>query len=213
VATVKAQAFPAFTISGIIFSEIKSLETACIIPYLAPEVQRGNDLLANLLWFLMSIVVADFCFDACHWLLHRKPRLKYHLKHHNYQDTSSFVAVRKGLPESAVTTITDLLPIFILAMTSTNCSPGLSLARHAISKAIARVRYSSSHQTFTVCTTQASRQPWHSRIAGQSVQDLEHTHLSTPACLSGEFSPSQLITARLATCCRWWALAPVRSWF
>ncbi len=156
-ATAQAQAFRIFTISRIVFGEIKSLATACIILYLAPEVQRGNDLLANLLWFLMSIVVADFCFYACHWLLHRKPLRKFHLKHHDYQNTSSFVAVRKGLPESAVTTITDLLPIFILAMTSTNCSPGLSLARHTISKAIARFRYFYSHQTFTICTTQASR--------------------------------------------------------
>jgi len=156
VATAKAQAFPAFTISGIIFGEIKSLATACIILYLAPEVQRGNDLLANLLLFLMSIVVADFCFDACHWLLHRKPRLKDHLKHHNYQDTSSLVAVHKGLLESAVTTITDPLPIFfgydfnqLLAWTliGTACN----LEGHS------SLRSSYSHQTFTICTTQASR--------------------------------------------------------
>ena len=111
-ATAQAQAFRIFTISRIVFGEIKSLATACIILYLAPEVQRGNDLLANLLWFLMSIVVADFCFYACHWLLHRKPLRKFQLKHRDYQDTSSFAAVHKGLLESVVTTTTDLLPIF-----------------------------------------------------------------------------------------------------
>jgi sterol desaturase/sphingolipid hydroxylase (fatty acid hydroxylase superfamily) len=112
-ASVKKQVFPAFTLKGIVLGEIKSLTTACIILYLAPEVQRGNDLWDNLLWFLLSIVVADFCFYVCHWLLHRKPLLRFHLKHHEFQDTSSFVAGHKGWLESIITTITDLLPIFI----------------------------------------------------------------------------------------------------
>lgn len=112
-APVKKQAFPAFTAQGIATGEIKSFATACIILTLAPEVQRGNGLLANFLWFLLSIIVADFCFYVCHWLLHRKPFLKFHLKHHEFQDTSSFVAGHKSWPESIITTITDLLPIFI----------------------------------------------------------------------------------------------------
>jgi sterol desaturase/sphingolipid hydroxylase (fatty acid hydroxylase superfamily) len=110
---VKPQAFPAFTLPGLILGEAKALATACIILWLAPEVQRSNDLWTNFLWFLMSIIVADFCFYVCHWLLHRKPVLKFHLKHHEFQDTSSFVAAHKGWTESVITTITDLLPIFI----------------------------------------------------------------------------------------------------
>lgn len=113
VAQVKSQAFPAFTVPGIVLGEAKSFATACVILFLAPEVRRGNDLLANFLWFLMSIIVADFCFYVCHWLLHRKPFLKFHLKHHEFQDTSSFVAAHKSWVEHIITSITDLLPIFI----------------------------------------------------------------------------------------------------
>ncbi|WP_371417557.1 sterol desaturase family protein [Anabaena sp. UHCC 0187] len=36
-----------------------------------------------------------------------------HLKHHEFQDTSSFVAGRKSLMEYIIVTITDVLPIFI----------------------------------------------------------------------------------------------------
>lgn len=112
-APVKKQAFPAFTVQAVVLGEMKSFAIACLILYVAPEVSRGNDLLANFLWFLLSIVVADFCFYVCHWFLHRKPFLKFHLKHHEFQDTSSFVATHKSWLESIITTITDLLPIFI----------------------------------------------------------------------------------------------------
>jgi hypothetical protein len=113
VAEVKKQAFPAFTFQGIAMGEFKAFIFACVILRVAPEVQRGNGWISNFLWFLMSIVVADFCFYICHWLFHRKPLLRFHLKHHEFQDTSSFVAAHKGGLESVVTTITDLLPIFI----------------------------------------------------------------------------------------------------
>ena len=110
---VKKQLFPNFTLKGIITGEIKALITALIIIYLAPEVHRGNSLLLNLGWFLMRIVTADFCFYIAHRLFHTKSFLKIHLKHHEFQDTSSFVAGHKSLIEYIIVTITDVLPIFI----------------------------------------------------------------------------------------------------
>ncbi|MCV3215219.1 sterol desaturase family protein [Plectonema radiosum NIES-515] len=110
---VKKQAFPSFTVKGIITGEIKALIAALIILYLAPEVHRGNSLLLNLGWFLMRIVAADFCFYVSHWLLHKKFLQKIHLKHHDFQDSSSFVAGHKSLIEYIIVTITDVLPIFI----------------------------------------------------------------------------------------------------
>jgi sterol desaturase/sphingolipid hydroxylase (fatty acid hydroxylase superfamily) len=110
---VKHQPFPTFTIKSIIIGEIKAFISAFIILYLAPEVHRGNDLLLNLGWFLMRIVAADFCFYVAHWLLHRRFFQKVHLKHHEFRDSSSFVAGHKSLIEYVIVTITDVLPIFI----------------------------------------------------------------------------------------------------
>ncbi|WP_413174462.1 sterol desaturase family protein [Anabaena azotica] len=110
---VKKQSFPAFTLKGIITGEIKNLIAASIILYLAPEVHRDNNLLLNFGWFLMRIVAADFCFYVVHRLFHTKSFLKIHLKHHDFQDTSSFVAGHKSLMEYIIVTITDVLPIFI----------------------------------------------------------------------------------------------------
>lgn len=110
---VKKQSFPNFTLKGIITGEIKTIISASIILYLAPEVHRGNDLLLNFEWFLMRIVVADFCFYISHRLLHTKSLVKIHLKHHEFQDSSSFVAGHKSFLEYVIVTITDILPIFI----------------------------------------------------------------------------------------------------
>jgi sterol desaturase/sphingolipid hydroxylase (fatty acid hydroxylase superfamily) len=110
---IKHQPFPSFTIKGIIIGEIKALISAVIVLSLAPEVHRGNSLLLNLGWFLMRIVAADFCFYVAHWLLHRKFLQKIHLKHHEFRDSSSFVAGHKSLFEYVIVTITDVLPIFI----------------------------------------------------------------------------------------------------
>lgn len=110
---VKRQSFPKFTLKGIITGEIKSIITALIIIYLAPEVHRGNDLILNISWFFMRIVAADFCFYVAHRLFHTKTLIKIHLKHHEFQDTSSFVAGHKSLVEYIIVTITDVLPIFI----------------------------------------------------------------------------------------------------
>ncbi|MFP5273309.1 sterol desaturase family protein [Coleofasciculus sp.] len=110
---VKKQPFPAFTAKGIIIGQIQGLITALIILYLAPEVHRGNGLLLNLRWFFMRIIAADFCFYVAHWLLHRKILLRIHLKHHEFADSSSFVAGHKSLSEYIIVTITDILPIFI----------------------------------------------------------------------------------------------------
>lgn len=76
-------------------------------------MHRGNSLFLNIGWFLMRIIVADFCFYVAHWLLHRKLLQKIHFKHHEFADSSSFVAGHKSLSEYIIVTITDLLPIFI----------------------------------------------------------------------------------------------------
>ena len=110
---VKQQLFPSLNIKGFTFGEIKGFMAALIIIYLAPETHRDNSLLPNFSWFLMRIVVADFCFYVSHWLLHRKFLQKIHFKHHEFRDTSSFVAGHKSFPEYIIVTLTDLLPIFI----------------------------------------------------------------------------------------------------
>ena len=111
---VKPQPYPAFTARGVFFGEIKGIIAGAIVLYLAPEVHRGNGLVLNLGWFLMRIVAADFCFYITHWLFHHNRFLqKIHLKHHEFRDSSSFVAGHKTLAEYIVVTITDLLPIFI----------------------------------------------------------------------------------------------------
>lgn len=110
---VKKQPFPAFTVKGIVIGQVQGLITALIILYLAPEVQRGNGLVLNLGWFFMRIIAADFCFYVAHWLLHRKIWLRIHLKHHEFADSSSFVAGHKSLIEYIIVTITDILPVFI----------------------------------------------------------------------------------------------------
>ena len=110
---VKNQEFPSFTIKGIITGEIKAFLLAFIILYLAPEVHRGNSLLLNLGWFLMRIVAADFCFYVAHRLLHTRFLQKIHLKHHEFRDSSSFVAGHKSLIEYIIVAIADVLPIFI----------------------------------------------------------------------------------------------------
>ncbi|MDJ0897657.1 MAG: sterol desaturase family protein [Xenococcus sp. MO_188.B8] len=110
---VKKQVFPSFKIKGFIFGEIKAFIAALIIISLASETHRGNSLPLNISWFLMRIFLADFCFYISHWLLHRKFLQKIHFKHHEFRDTSSFVAGYKSLPEYVIVTLTDLLPIFI----------------------------------------------------------------------------------------------------
>ncbi|MEA5580097.1 sterol desaturase family protein [Nodularia harveyana UHCC-0300] len=110
---VKKQSFPNFTLTGIITGEIKAFIAALIILYLAPQVDRGNSLVVNLGWFFMRIVVADFCFYVCHRLLHTKSLVKIHLKHHEFKDSSSFVAGHKSFLEYIIVTIADILPIFI----------------------------------------------------------------------------------------------------
>jgi sterol desaturase/sphingolipid hydroxylase (fatty acid hydroxylase superfamily) len=113
VSKVKQQPFPAFTVRGIILGEIKAVISASIVLFLAPEVQRGNDIFLNFGWFLMRIVAADLCFYVAHWLLHRRWLQKIHLKHHEFRDSSSFVAGHKSLLEYVIVTMTDVLPIFI----------------------------------------------------------------------------------------------------
>lgn len=109
----KKQPYPNLTIKGTIIGEIKSFIAVLTILSLAPEIHRGNGLLLNIGWFLMRIAAADFCFYVAHWFLHRKFLQKIHLKHHEFTNSSSFVAGHKSLSEYIIVTITDLLPIFI----------------------------------------------------------------------------------------------------
>ncbi|MEM6613951.1 MAG: sterol desaturase family protein [Cyanobacteria bacterium P01_C01_bin.72] len=111
---VKTQPFPRSAIKAAIIGQVKSFLAALIILYIAPEVYRGNAILLNIGWFLFRIILADLCFYLAHRLLHQKRWQKIHLKHHEYRDTSSFVAGHKSLTEYIIVTITDLLPIFIL---------------------------------------------------------------------------------------------------
>jgi sterol desaturase/sphingolipid hydroxylase (fatty acid hydroxylase superfamily) len=119
---VEKQSFPNFTLKGIITGEIKAFISALIILYLAPQVDRGNSLFLNWGWFFMRIVVADFCFYICHRLLHTKYFIKIHLKHHEFKDSSSFVAGHKSFIEYIIVNITDILPIFIFGYDITQLS-------------------------------------------------------------------------------------------
>jgi hypothetical protein len=111
---VKEQPFPSFTLKGIVTGEIKSFFSAFIILWLAPEVDRGNILILNFGWFLMRIIVADLLFYIAHRLFHTNKFLqKIHLKHHEFRDTSSFVAGHKSLLEYVIVTLTDILPLLI----------------------------------------------------------------------------------------------------
>lgn len=113
VVEVKRQTYPALTIKGFLASSLQSLIASFIILYLTQEVERSDNLLLNFGWFFMSIIVADFLFYVAHRILHQKRFLKIHRKHHEFRDSSSFVAGHKSLPEYCITTVTDLLPIFI----------------------------------------------------------------------------------------------------
>ena len=110
---VNKKPYPSFTAKGIITGEIKSFIAVLIILAIAPEAHRGNSLILNFGWFLTRIFLADLCFYLAHWSLHQKIGRKIHLKHHEYADSSSFVAGHKSMAEYIIVTITDLLPIFI----------------------------------------------------------------------------------------------------
>lgn len=113
VVKVKPQPYPRFTAKGIIIGEVRAVLVACAILYLAPEVHRGNGLLLNLGWFLMRIFVFDFLFYVAHWALHRKPLRWIHLKHHEYRDSSTWIATHKTTIEYIIIGIIDALPLFL----------------------------------------------------------------------------------------------------
>lgn len=110
---VKKQPFPSLTAKGIIMGEIKSFIAILIILSIASETYRGNSLFLNFGWFFIRIMFADFCFYVIHRLLHQKLFYKIHFKHHEFADSSSFVAGHKSLSEYILVTIADILPIFI----------------------------------------------------------------------------------------------------
>lgn len=111
---VKKQQYPTPTFQGVCKGEMKAILSSSIILYLAPEVQRSSSATASFGWFVMWMVSADFCFYCAHARLHTKRYRSLHAKHHEYSDTCSQVAGHKSLPEYVLTSITDLLPIFIL---------------------------------------------------------------------------------------------------
>jgi sterol desaturase/sphingolipid hydroxylase (fatty acid hydroxylase superfamily) len=113
IAKVKAQKFPPFTLKGIIFGEIKSFVSAFIILYCLKEVHRDNNFTMNFGWFFMNIVCADLFFYITHRLLHQKRFIQIHLKHHEFRDSSSFVAGHKSLIEYCITTMTELVPVLL----------------------------------------------------------------------------------------------------
>lgn len=110
---VKPQPYPRFTLKGIVLGELRALVAAVVILTVAPEVHRGNGLVLNCGWFFMNIVVADFLFYVMHRILHRKSLYWIHRKHHEFRDTSAWVAGHKSGFEYVFVTLTDILPILI----------------------------------------------------------------------------------------------------
>lgn len=113
-AQVRPQAFPAFTLKGVLLGEIQGLVAAAVIIGITRPVEREPDVLASVAWFFASIVLADFLFYVQHRLLHRKKLFRIHRRHHEFRDTSSFVAGHKSLAEYCLTSVTDLALFLIL---------------------------------------------------------------------------------------------------
>lgn len=113
IAQVKPQTYPAIHWKGFLISSIQSLIFSFVILASTHQVPRSENIFLNFGWFLMSIIVADFCFYVAHRTLHSKRFIRIHVKHHEFKDSSSFVAGHKSFTESCITTVTDLLPIFI----------------------------------------------------------------------------------------------------
>lgn len=111
---VRPQAFPAFTLKGILLGEIRGFLAALVIIGITRPVEREPDFLANVAWFFASIVLADFLFYVQHRMLHRKKFFKIHRRHHEFRDTSSFVAGHKSFTEYCLTSVTDLALFLIL---------------------------------------------------------------------------------------------------
>ncbi|HLO87189.1 MAG TPA: sterol desaturase family protein [Nostocaceae cyanobacterium] len=190
---VKNQPFPSFTVQGIITGEIKAIIAALIILYLAPEVHRGNSLTLNLGWFLMRIVVADFCFYVCHWLLHRKFLQKIHLKHHEFRDSSSFVAGYKSLIEYIIVIIADVLPIFIF---------GYDITQLCAWSIIGNAYNLEGHSSLSVFFISSDfhdlhHTHFHGNYGIQGFWDRVFNTLNTPTFKLGLFSPVSMIKSKI----------------
>ena len=111
---VRPQRYSFGSVGEVLRGVLKSVAVVAVVLLLAPEVQRSDAFIACLGWFLMRIAVADLCFYVAHRTLHHKRFSSHHRKHHQYRDTSSFVAGHKSNVELVITTLTDLLPIFLL---------------------------------------------------------------------------------------------------
>lgn len=111
---VRSQPFPAFTLRGIVLGELQAFLAAVLIIAVTRPVERDHGFLGNVAWFFCSIMLADFLFYVQHRLLHRKKLFKIHRRHHDFRDTSSFVAGHKSLAEYCMTTVTDLALFLIM---------------------------------------------------------------------------------------------------
>lgn len=113
VTQVKKQNYPALTVKAFLIANIQTLISSFIILSLTYEVEREANFLLNFAWFFMSIAVSDLGFYILHRTLHQKYFLHIHRKHHEFRDSSSFVAGHKSNTEYSMTTVIDLLPIFV----------------------------------------------------------------------------------------------------
>lgn len=110
----RVQPYPRFTARGLVQGELRSLLLCALILAAAPEVQRGAGFLSQVGWFLLSVVVSDFNFYVTHRLLHTRRLFFLHRKHHEFRDSSPWVAGHKSAAELLIVSFFDILPVFVL---------------------------------------------------------------------------------------------------
>lgn len=110
----RVQPYPRFTARGLVLGELRSLLLCALILAAAPEVQRGGGFLSQVAWFLLAVVVSDFNFYVVHRLLHTRRLFFLHRKHHEFRDSSPWVAGHKSAAELLIVTFFDLLLVFVL---------------------------------------------------------------------------------------------------
>lgn len=106
---VNKQQYPLPTIKGVALGELKSLVVNAIILVLASQRRHAyRDSARSVLWFFLAIASADLLFYWSHRSLHHGALYQIHKKHHEFRDTSSFVAGHKSFAEYCITTVTDI---------------------------------------------------------------------------------------------------------
>lgn len=119
VRTVKVarQSYPLPTLRGVLVGEFKSLVVNSLILTICHQRRRENNndssSSSTLLWqqfafYFLAIASADLLFYWSHRSLHHGSLYWIHKTHHEFRDTSSFVAGHKSLVEYCITTITDI---------------------------------------------------------------------------------------------------------